>query len=596
MKKQRTTLLAAGVVAAMVGLAGCGGSSNKDMEDGQKTPAEMAAEMAAERATMQRTALTTASAAVTEVTDDLGGTPTQAVIDDARTKVAALETAINNAKDVPASELTAYRAQHGTADNSVKAAQMARTDANDAALEKQRMEEEEEQKRLAAAAKKMGEDLYKALRGTTASNNALDNITQPFPASEGLTPGGLHIDVPAQAGVGGNTPVVGGRSDQLLKPKSGSSVSPLSGWKGMDFAKTEGTGSSAYTSDEARVYHNQSAPKPELLIRNGGQFGLVAGATGQNAVNNGYLAMGGTDNGNLLDVSGDSRVGRVMAPAFLHQGTQTHPVPKDRDGVYVDGTFDGAPGTFRCLTDCSSTNDGEGSPSELGGMWNFKPDANAMVSTPDATYLYFGWWVSKNSDNEPTAASAFAGTVGGVLAASTSIVYGWGGDTLPGAPGGLTGAATYTGAAVGKYAYRDISGGTAHGGHFTASAELKAKFGPTTTAGNGVTGTIDNFILNDGANNADWEVTLNRAGWSSDGNGMIGSDSNVDVVNTTWSINGNAAAKSGTWSGTMYDEKPGDAPDGDGSNIPTVVTGTFYSEFGSEGRMVGAFGANHSGN
>ncbi len=77
---------------------------------------------------------------------------------------------------------------------------------------------------------------------------------------------------------------------------------------------------------------------------------------------------------------------------------------------------------------------------------------------------------------------------------------------------------------------------------------------------------------------------------------MIGSDSNNMDVNTTWSINGNAAAKSGTWSGTMYDEKPGDAPDGDGSNIPTVVTGTFYSEFGSEGRMVGAFGANHSGN
>ena len=41
----------------------------------------------------------------------------------------------------------------------------------------------------------------------------------------------------------------------------------------------------------------------------------------------------------------------------------------------------------------------------------------------------------------------------------------------------------------------------------------------------------------------------------------------------------------------MYDETPGDAPGGDGSNVPTTVIGTFYSEFGSIGRMAGAFGA-----
>ena len=44
----------------------------------------------------------------------------------------------------------------------------------------------------------------------------------------------------------------------------------------------------------------------------------------------------------------------------------------------------------------------------------------------------------------------------------------------------------------------------------------------------------------------------------------------------------------------MYDELPGatdDSPAGDGSDIPTTVTGTFYSEFSSIGRMVGAFGA-----
>ena len=63
---------------------------------------------------------------------------------------------------------------------------------------------------------------------------------------------------------------------------------------------------------------------------------------------------------------------------------------------------------------CTSTNDGKGSPSVLAGTWHFKPDAgaNAMAHQPDANYLYYGWWVSKDKDGAPTAASAFVGFVG----------------------------------------------------------------------------------------------------------------------------------------------------------------------------------------
>ena len=130
--------------------------------------------------------------------------------------------------------------------------------------------------------------------------------------------------------------------------------------------------------------------------------------------------------------------------------------------------------------------------------------------------------------------------------------------------------------------------GTGNGGHFTADAMLTAKFGAITTENdNGVTGTINNFRLNDGADDPGWSVALNRSSaWTSTG-GITGPTSNA----TVWSINDNKAPTSGAWSGTMYDEMPGNAPDGDGSNIPTTVTGTFYSEFGSIGRMVGAFGA-----
>ena len=104
-----------------------------------------------------------------------------------------------------------------------------------------------------------------------------------------------------------------------------------------------------------------------------------------------------------------------------------------------------------------------------------------------------------------------------------------------------------------------------------------------------MTGTIDNFRLNDGSEDPGWSVELKRAGWDS-GADTFGGTSNEAM--TVWSIDGNKAPESGGWSGQMYDEMPGDAPAGDGSTVPTTVTGTFNSEFSTIGRMAGAFGAN----
>ena len=247
----------------------------------------------------------------------------------------------------------------------------------------------------------------------------------------------------------------------------------------------------------------------------------------------------------------------------------------------------GAPGRYRCTgATCSSTNDGEGSPTVLEGTWRFFPNEGAMVSTPDAAYLYYGWWVSKDKDGMPTAASAFASHVGS-LAATTGhrIAAGWADEATAEA---ITGSATYTGNAVGKFAMHNLAEGTGNSGHFTADAEINIKFGDISNTDPasgvtdaGVTGTIDNFRLNDGSEDPNWSVTLNRSSaWAPDGE-ITGPVSDA----TVWSINGNKAAASGSWSGTAYDETPDD-----GSNLPTAVTGTFYSEFGSSHRMVGAFG------
>ena len=596
MMKVRTSLWASLAIAASLGLAGCGGSSN---ENQQLSAADQCTAdggtFADEKCTLpidtQRAALKTALEAVAALTTNLSGTPTQAVIDDAKTKVAALKTAIDNAEDVPKEELDAHRITHTAADNLVKAAQVARTDVDN-----------EAQKKATADLKKAGDALYKALVGagaTASKGDPLENITDTELETDASE---FSIDVAAMAGLKGNDDALTDATALELKPKSGT-VAPLSGWKGAHFARTEGTGSSAFTSDEARVYHNQGAAKTMPFSGTGGKYGISSGG----------LFAGATSSTTAVNVGGDSNFSDhsslIKISSFEDdEGEQERPLARNRVRFEVAGTYDGASGMYECTptdstTRCTSTV-ADGKLTGLGGgTWNFRPGNNVMVSTPDDTYLYFGWWVSKNSDGEPTAASAFVGTVATptIAAAAGDIHLGWGTTPLEVGGSSITGNATYKGAAVGKYAYRDISEGTAHGGHFEADAQLEAKFGTIATAGNGVTGTIDNFRLNDVSDDPGWKVSLNRADWVAAGNGAIGAgaESNSDAdgyapANTTWSINDNPAAVSGEWSGTMYDEKPGAVSDdgpGDGNNIPTTVTGTFYSEFGSEGRMVGAFGA-----
>ncbi|MCY4004911.1 MAG: hypothetical protein OXF33_14545 [Rhodospirillales bacterium] len=209
-----------------------------------------------------------------------------------------------------------------------------------------------------------------------------------------------------------------------------------------------------------------------------------------------------------------------------------------------------------------------------------------MTSKPDASYLYFGWWLQKDKDDEPTLASVFTGVAGSIEGDGTTA--------LATNPNTLAGAVTYNGQAAGKFAKSDpLTGGEA--GHFTADATLTATFG--SAAGAGLAGTIDNFMANGEA--VSWSLSLMRRNWDGTTAGLTAQPADdtdtagVDesAVGTVWSINDNAAAASGTWTAQMYGEMPGNAPDGDGSNVPTSVTGTFRSTFGSTHTMVGAFGA-----
>ena len=593
MMKARTSLWASLAIAASLGLAGCGGSSNEkeELSAADQCTADggtYANDTCTTQADTQRANLVTKSGAVTTALGGLTGTdddptPTTDQIGAVNTAITALETSISGASALSNEAKRRYQDRVDSAKAEVGRAQAARTKADNDAT-----------KAATTALKKTGDALYKALVGTTGGNatNPLANITPVTLGSDELT-----VTVIAGAGALPNS-AVPATPAVPLKPKSGS-VDALSGWKGIDFTGTSNADESTETpklTHEARVYHNQGAAKTMTFSGTEGKYGITAVG--------GYAgASGQTDTAfNFGDVTTFTAEGsKIKIPSFTEEGMQIRTKGENQQNFRVSGTFDGASGHYDCSSStCSSTISG-GKLTGLTGTWNFKPASGAMVSSPDADYLYFGWWVAKDGDT-PEAASAFAGRV---QSGNTDEPITDGLDVSP-VGGGLSGTATFTGAAVGKYAYRDISEGTAHGGHFTADAELTAKFGAVDTteanAGNGVTGTVDNFRLNDGTEDPGWKVSLNRAAWGTDStagqiaaNG-ISDDQAADYApaNTTWSINGNGDGPSGTWSGMMYDEKPGPVGDdqpGDGNNLPTTVTGTFHSTFGSEGRMVGAFGA-----
>ena len=139
------------------------------------------------------------------------------------------------------------------------------------------------------------------------------------------------------------------------------------------------------------------------------------------------------------------------------------------------------------------------------------------------------------------------------------------------------GTATYTGGAAGKYALRSSTGGTNDAGHFTANAMLEADFNDDM-----ITGTIDGFVGADGESR-DWSVELMESGVGDTGI-ILGSDGTGDQMMTVWTIGGTDGDAAGGWQGTLQNN-------GD-DGVPKVGTGTFYSEFGEAGKMVGAFGVN----
>ncbi len=370
----------------------------------------------------------------------------------------------------------------------------------------------------------------------------------------------------------GVTPVPSGLLDLEKQDKmAATAMAKLGNWNGADYKKVTGTGTAQITA-EARVYSNQATATNVAF-------------TSRSAGHELELATGDDVTGDVYTVP-DAPQSKAMLDSLETAGLKTLTDAEKVSGL--KGSFAGASGTYKCTGETCTA-----APVTTGGVdfstgWTFTPDTGAMVAVEDDDYLRFGWWVRKDRDGA-THASAFYGRQGDPHEDGNT------GGQSDGSM--LPGSAKYNGKAVGKFAIRH--GDTANAGHFTADAEIIAKFGSTTaatTTTNGLTGTIDKFQLNDGTDPG-WSVSLKRAGWNGTDNkyelsvGTTAARENLATkasgTAVEWSIDDSAApAQTGQWEAQLFDEKADD-----GTNAPTTVVGKFEAGFGDTHKMVGAFGA-----
>ena len=248
----------------------------------------------------------------------------------------------------------------------------------------------------------------------------------------------------------------------------------------------------------------------------------------------------------------------------------------------VRGTYNGAQGTYRCngSAQCTVTSDSEGEISSMSAGWVFTPDPGATSPTQDEEFLHYGFWLMRTTDREGAVnydeVQTFAGSS---VARSGSLAT-------------VTGRATYAGGATGVYVRTrfkptDATIDTATSGHFSADANLTAHFGQFDKEGctraqcgaiapyllNSVTGTIDNFQLSGGEQNA-WSVALEG-----------------ETTPTTGLVSGTTdpgeTGSAGEFSAAFH----GPTADSDNNPIhPHTLVGEFNANFGN-GVVAGAFGA-----
>ena len=496
-----------------------------------------------------------------------GPTPGEMAITDAKTTLMNAEAGLTGAS-TDAAMLAAYRAIQAAASNLITvlsenggtaADRGSAVDAlNNAATEIGRLE------RAIAAAEKGNEATIAKLLG------ALDDLTADTRTTSVTNPPGgdpnnpNSTTSPAFEAVYGKattvtvrdtvtTPVRG--PNAKLKDAVGTTVAGKNGWSGTMVAATD---PASKITDTVLVYTNIEAPKSVA-------FGEVHDLTGGVLPATVIAAGSGDSNIQATDFS-------TGHAAFIHG---TNDATNVNEVIRISGTYAGAPGVYSCAETTANTCTSQGTNNgiRLGGPWTFEPSPGAMAIQKDTNYSLFGWWLREKADG-----SFFPFVFGGH---NTELS-----TDKPDIPLALTGKATYSGLAVGKFA---IAGFPNTGGDFTADASLAVDFEDTTGATGAVTGAVTNFMVS-GAE-MPWRVDFARVGLLA--NGRFGATTTGNTA--TWSIDGIASVDDTTTNRGSYDGYL-QRNNVDTDLVPMSATGVWQVPYltanSSEafGHMIGAFG------
>ena len=481
-------------------------------------------------------------------------------ITDAKTALATAQAGLTGAS-TDAEKLAANRAIQAAASNLITvlsenggtaADRGSAVDAlNNAATEIGRLE-----RALAAAEKGNAAAIAKLLKSLDPQTaNARSRFTPPG-GNPGRDPGGDVVTGqgpgPATAPdfdavYGGTTTVTvkatGTDANPKLKGAVGTMVAGKNRWSGTMVTATD---PATKNTDTVLVYTNIEAPKSVA-------FSKVFG--------NGNLTIGTTGDSNI-QASGFS----TGHAAFTHG---TNDATDVNEVIRISGTYAGAPGVYSCAETAANTCTSQGTISgiQLGGPWIFEPSPGAMAIQKDTNYSYFGWWLRVDGNGDYSPSNFFGHNTGLTLASQPDFL------------GSLTGLATYSGPAVGKFA---IAGFPNTGGHFTADASLSVDFGNSTDRGT-VEGAVTNFMV--GGAEMPWRVDFANA--------------NVGVSgefagNATWTIGGVASAtgtlNEGLWDGVFQRNNVNT------DLLPKTATGGWEVPYVAAnngrafGHMIGAFG------
>ena len=302
---------------------------------------------------------------------------------------------------------------------------------------------------------------------------------------------------------------------------------------------------------------------------------------------NGVTAAAGDEGLLMLDVDGDTGMLSLFSGSKLPTGAgQNINIPADNTETAnvkeneFTGMFNGVAGTYACTDTqgCSARTDAM-SKLTLTGSWTFKPTETEPMKimlpgvSHDPDYLSFGYWVRTTGEGD--------GTKYGVG------TFFDGSQAFSGAITSLQGTATYSGKAAGMYGRKTLNqygqvveGGTTSG-HFTADANLTARFGGQDVPSRNdyeVEGTVSNLMDGGEMISPGWNIELEKATIS--GNTVSG--------NTTGEGNWRA-----TFFGTSMTDGSATANDemtADAENAPTGIAGDFTAHF-ANGHVIGAFGA-----